>query len=152
MALPEETGAESVLIATLLRQLQAHGRIPFRLARPGEAYDCAAVTGCLSDAAERTLAGMLYAGRLEALPPMETRNGTRIIRPLYRIAREDIAAWAAFNGLDAPEPPEEPHARAAGELLRAMRGVCPDIEKNVFAAVHQIDMDTFPAAPPADAD
>ena len=142
VSLPEETGADTVLIGTLLRQLQAHGRTAFRLAEPGEAADCVAVTGCLSDAAERTVTGLLREGRLVSLLPMERLGGTRIIRPLYRIPREEIDAWAAYNGLPPVPVPED--ARASAALLRSLRPVCPDIEKNVFAAVHQVDTDTFP--------
>ena len=52
------------------------------------------------DALETFLLNFLYAGRLQAMPPIYTTNdgSFEVIRPLIECAEDDIAQWAAAAG------------------------------------------------------
>lgn len=109
----------------------------------------------------RPLWGMFYGAQLQAmLPKLHSRNfpGMELIRPMYCIHEEDICAWRDFNDLHfiacACRLTEERDKSGDGignskraeikQLLKTLRETNPDVEKNVFSAIHAVSLDTMP--------
>jgi tRNA 2-thiocytidine biosynthesis protein TtcA len=137
--------------------------------RRGFLYSKAQELGCnkialghhLSDVIETTLLGLFYGAQLQSMPPkLHSANfpGMELIRPLYCIREEDIQAWQRYNHLRflqcACRFTEERDASGDGvgaskrqemkALLRELRRDNPNIEKSIFAALHDVQIDTFP--------
>lgn len=134
--------------------------------RRGHLYSMAQALGCnkialghhFSDVVETTVMGMLYGGQLQAMmPKLHSTNfaGMELIRPMYCIHEEDIIAWARYNGLSFLQCAcrfTEQSAQGQGgskrqevkQLLRQLRQDSPQVEKNVFRAIHNLQLDTFP--------
>ncbi len=92
------------------------------------------------------LYSMLMEGRLRALPPKEKLASSEIIRPLFFLRDADIRAWADSTGIFPPDMPLDmfhPNDTIAS-LLAHLQTVSPDTEKNIFASVQNLDLDTFP--------
>ena len=90
---------------------------------------------------EALLHAMTGEGRIRSFPPREPLpDGRRLIRPLYCVARQDLARWCRAFGFPPPVP-ENPDAAARLETLRAMN---PQAEENLFHALHAAHPDTFP--------
>ena len=136
--------------------------------RRGHLYSAAKRLGCnkialghhLNDVIETTLMGMLYSAQTSAmLPKLRSANfeGMELIRPLYCVREEDIIAWKRYHGLEflrcacrlterAEEAGEEYASKRqeTKELIARLRKTNPNVEKNLFAAVHAVNLDTFP--------
>ena len=137
--------------------------------RRGFLYDRAQEMGCnkialghhFNDVVETTVMGMFYGAQLQAmLPKLHSRNfpGMELIRPMYCIHEEDICAWRDFNDLHfiacACRLTEERDKSGDGignskraeikQLLKTLRETNPDVEKNVFSAIHAVSLDTMP--------
>ncbi len=131
--------------------------------RRGYLYSRAKELGCnkialghhLSDVIETTLMGMFYGSQLQAmLPKLHSQNfeGMTLIRPLYCINEEDILAWVRYNELDfircacrfTASREEESKRYETKELIRKLRETNPNIDRNVFHAIHTVHLDTFP--------
>lgn len=137
--------------------------------RRGFLYDRAQEMGCnkialghhFNDVVETTVMGMFYGAQLQAmLPKLHSRNfpGMELIRPMYCIHEEDICAWRDFNALHfiacACRLTEERDKSGDGignskraeikQLLKTLRETNPDVEKNVFSAIHAVSLDTMP--------
>ncbi len=137
--------------------------------RRGHLYAKAQALGCnkialghhFNDVIETTLLGMLYGAQLQAMPPrLNSTNfpGMELIRPLYMVKEEDIIAWRdacslsflqcacrmteriGLSGRDAM-PSKRQEVKL---LLRDLKRTNPDVEKNVFNAIHAVQLDTFP--------
>lgn len=94
------------------------------------------------------------------LPKLHSRNfpGMELIRPMYCVHEEDICAWRDANNLQfiacACRLTEERDRSSDGigtskraeikQLLRTLRETNPDVEKNVFSAIHAVSLDTMP--------
>ena len=138
--------------------------------RRGALYAKAQELGCrkialghhFSDVIETTVMAMFYGAQLQAmLPKLHSQNfpGMTLIRPMYAIHEEDILAWCRYNELSfiqcACRLTERVHNSADGVggskrqeiklLLRELRKTNPNIEKNIFRAIHSVSLDTFPA-------
>ena len=138
--------------------------------RRGALYAKAKELGCrkialghhFSDVIETTVMAMFYGAQLQAmLPKLHSKNfpGMTLIRPMYAIHEEDILAWCRYNELSfiqcACRLTERIHNSADGVgnskrqeiklLLRELRKTNPNIEKNIFRAIHSVSLDTFPA-------
>ncbi len=138
--------------------------------RRGTLYSKARELGCnkialghhFNDVIETTLLGMFYGSQLQAmLPKLDSTNfpGMQLIRPLYQVHEEDIIAWSRFHGLSfiqcacrftekAAHAEEEVNPSKRLEmklLLRKLREEHPDIEQNIFQAIHHLELDTMPA-------
>jgi len=138
--------------------------------RRGALYAKAQELGCrkialghhFSDVIETTVMAMFYGAQLQAmLPKLHSKNfpGMTLIRPMYAIHEEDILAWCRYNELSfiqcACRLTERIHNSADGVgeskrqeiklLLRELRKTNPNIEKNIFRAIHSVSLDTFPA-------
>ena len=137
--------------------------------RRGFLYDRAQEMGCnkialghhFNDVVETTVMGMFYGAQLQAmLPKLHSRNfpGMELIRPMYCIHEENICAWRDFNDLHfiacACRLTEERDKSGDGignskraeikQLLKTLRETNPDVEKNVFSAIHAVSLDTMP--------
>ena len=137
--------------------------------RRGYLYNFAQQMGCnkialghhFNDVVETTVMGMFYGAQLQAmLPKLHSRNfpGMELIRPMYCIHEEDICAWRDFNALHfiacACRLTEERDKSGDGignskraeikQLLKTLRETNPDVEKNVFSAIHAVSLDTMP--------
>ena len=113
-----------------------------------------------SDVIETTLLGLFYGAQMQSMPPkLHSKNfpGMELIRPLYCVHEEDIIAWKNYNGLRflqcACRFTEERDAAEDGvgqskrqemkRLIRTLRETNPNIEKSIFAAIHDVQIDTL---------
>ncbi|MCI2058184.1 MAG: tRNA 2-thiocytidine biosynthesis protein TtcA [Oscillibacter sp.] len=136
--------------------------------RRGFLYSRARELGCnkialghhLSDVIETTLLGLFYGAQLQSMPPkLRSRNfpGMELIRPLYCIREDDIIAWKNYNGLRflqcacrftegrdaAPDGVGASKRQEMKALIRTLKRDNPNIEKSIFAAVHDVQLDTL---------
>ena len=136
--------------------------------RRGFLYAKAQELGCnkialghhFSDVIETTLLGLFYGAQMQSMPPkLHSQNfpGMELIRPLYCVHEEDIIAWKNYNGLCflqcACRFTEERDAAEDGagrskrqemkQLIRELRKTNPNIEKSIFAAIHDVQIDTL---------
>ena len=136
--------------------------------RRGFLYAKARELGCnkialghhFSDVIETTLLGLFYGAQMQSMPPkLHSKNfpGMELIRPLYCVHEEDIVAWKNYNGLRflqcACRFTEERDAAEDGvgqskrqemkRLIRTLRETNPNIEKSIFAAIHDVQIDTL---------
>ena len=133
--------------------------------RRGHLYAEAGKLGCnkialghhLSDVIETTLMGMMYGSQIQGmLPRLKSTNfeGMELIRPLYCILEEDIIRWANYNDLSFIACACKLTARAAVDenaskrreikmLIKELKKVNPDIEKNLFNSIHRCNVDTL---------
>ena len=136
--------------------------------RRGFLYAKARELGCnkialghhFSDVIETTLLGLFYGAQMQSMPPkLHSKNfpGMELIRPLYCVHEEDIIAWKNYNGLRflqcACRFTEERDAAGDGVgqskrqemkvLLHKLRETNPNIEKSIFSAIHDVQIDTL---------
>ncbi|MCD7929322.1 MAG: tRNA 2-thiocytidine biosynthesis protein TtcA [Clostridiales bacterium] len=134
--------------------------------RRGHLYSKARELGCnkialghhFSDVVETTVMGMFYGGQLQAMmPKLHSTNfpGMELIRPMYCVHEDDIIRWKNYNDLhflqcacrftEATEAGTVHGKRQeVKELLRQLRQDFPQVEQNVFKAIHSVQLDTFP--------
>lgn len=137
--------------------------------RRGFLYAKAQELGCnkialghhLSDVIETTLLGLFYGAQMQSMPPkLHSKNfpGMELIRPLYCVNEEAILAWKNYNNLhflqcacrftearDAAEDGVGTSKRQEmKQLIRKLRETNPNIEKSIFAAIHDVQLDTLP--------
>ena len=134
--------------------------------RRGCLYGKARELGCnkialghhFNDVIETTVMGMLWGGQLQGMiPKLHSKNfpGMELIRPLYRVHEEDIIAWRNYNGLEflqcackfTEHAAQEVHASKRQEVKQLLKRLNRDggkVEKNVFNAIHMLQLDTFP--------
>ena len=100
------------------------------------------------DVVETALRALLYGAQLRGTLPKARSDrfpGMELIRPLYCVRRDTIAAWVRYNGLSFPGEEELDPARAeVRRLLARLKADNPDVEKSVFNALHAAWPDTFP--------
>ena len=136
--------------------------------RRGALYARAQELGCSkialghhkNDVIETTVLAMFYGAQLQGMmPKLHSTNfpGMELIRPLYCVREDDIIAWAQHNGLEflqcacrftertATQGREsESKRREIKHLIRDLSGTNPDLENNIFRAIHSVSLDTFP--------
>ena len=134
--------------------------------RRGHLYAEAKRRGCnkialghhLNDVIETALMSMSYGAQLQGMVPrLRSSNfeGMELIRPLYCIREDDIVAWQRYNGLEflrcacrfsesAERDESASKRRETKELIRSMRRVNPNVEINLFASLHKVNLDTLP--------
>ena len=137
--------------------------------RRGCLYKYARELGCnkialghhFNDVIETTVMGMFWSAQLQGmLPKLHSQNfpGMELIRPLYCVHEEEIINWCRYNDLQFIQCACKLTEKAAAHgndgsvskrqeiklLLRSLRENNPDIEKNVFNAIHQVSIDTMP--------
>jgi tRNA 2-thiocytidine biosynthesis protein TtcA len=136
--------------------------------RRGFLYSKAQELGCnkialghhFSDVIETTLLGLFYGAQMQSMPPkLHSRNypGMELIRPLYCVHEDDIIAWKNYNHLrflqcacrfteerdKAADGVGESKRQEMKQLLRELRKTNPNIEKSIFAAIHDVQIDTL---------
>ena len=136
--------------------------------RRGALYAKAQALGCnkialghhRDDVIETTVMAMFYGAQLQGMmPKLHSTNfpGMELIRPLYCVREEDVVAWAKHNELQFLQCAcrfTEQTATAGREteskrketklLIRRLRETNPDIENNIFRAIHAVNLDMFP--------
>ena len=136
--------------------------------RRGFLYSKARELGCnkialghhMSDVIETTLLGLFYGAQLQSMPPkLHSKNfpGMELIRPLYCVHEDSIIAWKDYNHLRFLQcacrftEARDASGDGIGEskrqemkmLLRELRKTNPTVEKSMFAAIHDAQIDTF---------
>ncbi len=108
-----------------------------------------------TDVVVTSLMSMLYGGQLQGmLPKLRSNNfeGMQLIRPLYCVSEDDIAEWACVNGLSfincackkTENRAENYSAREeVKNILARVKSRNPDAEDSVFAALHNVKLDTL---------
>ena len=134
--------------------------------RRGHLYAEAKKRGCnkialghhLNDVIETAVMSMSYGAQLQGMVPrLRSTNfeGMELIRPLYCVREDDILAWQRYNDLTFLRCACKFSEKAAidegaskrqetKELIRRMREVNPNVEINIFASMHKVNLDTFP--------
>lgn len=136
--------------------------------RRGYLYSKAKELGCnkialghhLSDVIETTLVSMFYGSQLQGMLPMlhsTNFDGMTLIRPLYCVHEDAVLAWARYNQLDfircacrftelctIPEEENTSKRQEVKLLIRELRKTNPNIDQNIFHAIHAVHLDTFP--------
>ncbi|MCQ2096996.1 MAG: tRNA 2-thiocytidine biosynthesis protein TtcA [Fibrobacter sp.] len=140
--------------------------------RRGHLYRMAKEAGCnkialghhMSDVIETTVMAMFYGAQLQGMmPKLHSLNfeGMELIRPMYCINEQDIINWTKYNGLEfiqcacrMTERSEETanedsesnvsKRKETKELIRRLKRINPNIEKNIFNSVHAVCIETFP--------
>lgn len=138
--------------------------------RRGYLYNEAKKYGCnkialahhLDDVIETTLMGMFHSAQLQGmLPKVRSRNfeGMELIRPLYCVRERDIISWRDANELTfiqcacrfteqcAERGQEEPVSmrQETKKLISSLEKEYPNIANHIFRALHNVNVDTFPA-------
>ena len=136
--------------------------------RRGFLYAKARELGCnkialghhFSDVIETTLLGLFYGAQVQTMPPkLHSKNfpGMELIRPLYCVHEDAIIAWRNYNHLKFLQcacrftEARDTSGDGIGEskrqemkmLLRELRKTNPTVEKSMFAAIHDAQIDTF---------
>lgn len=137
--------------------------------RRGFLYSRAKALGCnkialghhLSDVIETTVLGMFYGSQLQGMmPKLRSHNfeGMTLVRPMYCIREQDIINWTKYNNLEfircacrlserAEADGEEENVSKRLEiknLIKRLKAVNPNIEKNIFNSIHAVCIETFP--------
>lgn len=133
--------------------------------RRGHLYKQAQLMGCnkialghhLNDVIETAVMSMFYGAQMQGMPPkLHSKNfpGMELIRPLYCIKEQDIIAWTRYHNLHFLQcacrmtaRSDEPGASKRQEiktLLRELKKTNPNIENNIFSALHSVCLDTVP--------
>ena len=103
---------------------------------------------------------MFYGAQLQGMmPKLHSTNfpGMELIRPLYCVREEDVVAWAKHNELEFLQcacrfteraatagHETESKRKEVKQLIRTLRETNPDLESNIFHAIHAVNLDMFP--------
>ncbi len=136
--------------------------------RRGALYAKAQELGCnkialghhRDDVIETTVMAMFYGAQLQGMmPKLHSTNfpGMELIRPLYCVREEDVIAWAKHNELEFLQcacrfteraatagHETESKRKEVKNLIRTLRETNPDLESNIFHAIHAVNLDMFP--------
>ncbi len=136
--------------------------------RRGYLYSHAKALGCnkialghhFDDVIETILMGMLYGGQVQTMmPKLHSTNfeGMELIRPLYLVREADIKHWRDYNGLHfiqcackftdtcttcAPDSRSVSKRLEIKNLIAELKKVNPQVEKNIFRSVENINVNT----------
>ena len=136
--------------------------------RRGYLYSFAKELGCnkialghhYDDVIETLLMGLLHSGQIQGMmPKLHSTNypGMELIRPLYLIREEDIKAWRDYNGLHflqcackftdtcttCNNGQNHSKRQETKELIRELKKSNPDVEKCLFRALGNVNLDTM---------
>lgn len=137
--------------------------------RRGHLYNKAKELGCnkialghhLNDVIETAVMSMFYSSKLETMiPKVHSKNfeGMELIRPMYCIKEKDIIAWSNYNDLHFiqcacrfTEIYKTNHNKdriskrqETKDLIKSLQKDNPEIEDNIFRALHAVYIETFP--------
>ncbi|MBR0407414.1 MAG: tRNA 2-thiocytidine biosynthesis protein TtcA [Clostridia bacterium] len=136
--------------------------------RRGCLYKKAQELGCnkialghhFDDVIGTTVMGMFYGGQLQGMmPKLKSKNfpGMELIRPLYMVHEEDIIAWKNANELSfiqcacrftenctlCDNGQGGSKRQEVKQLLKRLKKDNPSVEDNVFASIHNVQLDTM---------
>ncbi|MFZ7131681.1 MAG: tRNA 2-thiocytidine biosynthesis TtcA family protein [Eubacteriales bacterium] len=135
--------------------------------RRGHLYNNAQALGCnkialghhFDDVIETVLMNMMYAGEIKTMmPKLHSSNfkGMELIRPMYMVREEDILAWKKYHDLCFIQCAcpltqncafEENNGTSKRQEMKALihklRILDPNIDKNIFTSVHNINIDAI---------
>ena len=137
--------------------------------RRGHLYNKAKELGCnkialghhLNDVIETTLMSMMWSSKIETIVPKarsEHFAGMELIRPMYGVREDDIKAWARYNDLQfiqcacrftenctiCDNGGGGSKRQETKNLIRRLKKDNPEIEHNLFRAIHAVHIKTFP--------
>lgn len=134
--------------------------------RRGHLYAEAKRRGCnkialghhLNDVIETAIMSMSYGAQLQGMVPrLKSTNfeGMELIRPLYCVLEKDIIAWKNYNDLtflrcackfseSAAYNEGASKRQETKDLIAQMKKVNPNVEINIFASLHKVNLDTLP--------
>ena len=134
--------------------------------RRGHLYAEAKRRGCnkialghhLNDVIETAIMSMSYGAQLQGMVPrLKSTNfeSMELIRPLYCVLEKDIIAWKNYNELtflrcackfseSAAYNEGASKRQETKELIAQMKKVNPNVEINIFASLHKVNLDTLP--------
>ncbi len=135
--------------------------------RRGFLYSKAQELGCnkialghhFDDAIETLLMSMMYSSEIKTMmPKLKSLNfeGMELIRPLYKVTEKDIVAWSKYNGLtflrcacrfteQSEEHEELSKRRETKRLIEQLRKTNPEVDKNLFRSMHNVNIGSLPA-------
>ncbi len=137
--------------------------------RRGYLYNKARELGCnkialghhFDDVIETILMGMLYGGQVQTMmPKLHSTNfeGMEMIRPLYLIREDEIKHWRDYNDLHfiqcackftdtcttcAPDSRSVSKRLEIKNLIAELKKVNPQVEKNIFRSVENVNTNTI---------
>lgn len=136
--------------------------------RRGCLYKKAQELGCnkialghhFDDVIGTTVMGMFYGGQLQAMiPKLKAKNfpGMELIRPMYLVREEDIITWKNVNELSfiqcacrftenctlCDNGQGGSKRQEIKQLLKRLKRDNPSVEDNVFASIHNVQLDTM---------
>lgn len=137
--------------------------------RRGYLYNKARELGCnkialghhFDDVIETILMGMLYGGQVQTMmPKLHSTNfeGMELIRPLYLIREDEIKHWRDYNDLHfiqcackftdtcttcAPDSRSVSKRLEIKNLIAELKKVNPQVEKNIFRSVENVNTNTI---------
>lgn len=127
--------------------------------RRGALYDYAQKLGCnkialghhYNDFIETTMMNILYAGSFKTmLPKLPAKNyeGMELIRPLVYLRERDIISYTMYNkirvmncGCVVAAKKTSSKRREVKELIETLRKDNPDVEKSIFSAARNVNID-----------
>lgn len=134
--------------------------------RRGYLYEYAKSLGCnkialghhFDDAVGTAMLSMFYGAELKTMLPRlqsTSHRGMELIRPLYCVEEKDIVAWANYNGFTflncacrfterVQSKEEESKRREMKAILAYLKQFCPEADKNLFRALHNVNLDCLP--------
>ena len=137
--------------------------------RRGHLYKTAKELGCnkialghhFDDVIETILMGMLYGSQVQTMMPKlhsENYEGMQLIRPMYLVREADIIRWKQYNDLQfiqcacrftenctmCDNGGGGSKRQEIKQLLKRLNRDGGKVEKNVFNAIHMLQLDTFP--------
>lgn len=137
--------------------------------RRGYLYSKAKELGCnkialghhFDDVIETVLMGMLYGGQVQTMmPKLHSTNfeGMELIRPLYLVREADIKHWCSYNNLQfiqcackftetCSDIDKDGHSVSKRmeikNLIAEMKKINPQVEKNIFRSVENVNLNTI---------
>jgi len=136
--------------------------------RRGHLYKKAQDMGCnkialghhFSDVIVTTVMGMLYGAQIQGMmPKLHSKNffGMELIRPLYCVHEDGIAAWMQYNDLKfiqcacrftenctvIGDGTGDSKRQEVKMLLKRLKKDNPDVEKRIFKSIHNVNLDTL---------
>ena len=131
--------------------------------RRGYLYKYAQSLGCnkialghhFDDVVETILMSTLYAGEYKTMmPKLHSTNfpGMELIRPLYLVPEKEIISWRNYNELTflqcacrftaSADMIQDSKRQLVKRLIRELKQDSPNIDKNIFASVHNVNLET----------
>lgn len=134
--------------------------------RRGHLYKHAQDLGCnkialghhFDDVIETVLMSMLYGGEFKTMmPKLHSTNypGMELIRPMYMVKEADIIAWKRYNELQfiqcacrftencvLGDNGGGSKRQEMKELVKKFRKTNPNIDKNIFHSIHNVNLET----------